>query len=422
MGRPKIGKAHARKRKSKYSGKALDAELRTSFAGPVGKPDELLYFEEKSAAVGDRKTQARRRREEEERREAELKANPKVSKTDEVLLNRISKSSSSSQKPSAKKQKSSVADLWADDEEDVKIGRKARQAMRGRSTKSSLVPKVRVISDAASYNPELEAYKAGLSKSVDDAIAYEESLNNYTKPAGFEESMERRVNARKLGLSFGQLEASESDDESSSDEEEETKDGEVGSKRERTTKKSKREDGDRVTRRERNRLKRFKENEALRYAKIAKLNLKETFDRLHEVVANVDELEEQEKQRIADKEKLLAEKALEEPAPKINGRVHKYVPRVEAVLPSDLKGTLREMKPHSDLVFERYQSMHQRNMMDIGESSRRLAYVLLILFSVWRWGYLLIMRTLFQISQQPPPVYLVILGYGISSYLVEINI
>ncbi|GBG25924.1 Hypothetical Protein FCC1311_021432 [Hondaea fermentalgiana] len=389
MVRPKIGKRGARNRKSKYSGKGLNDELTSALSGPGGKSDDSLFFEDTDEKKLSRKALARKRREEEDRAEEELRKNPITSKTEAALMRKralpsasaSSSSSSSATKAKGKTEKDkneqTMQDLWADEAD--KASRKARQALFGRKSRADLVPALRNPTESASYNPEAEAYRKGLAKTVDDVIAYEASLHSYSKPAGLNANFQRRNDVKK-GLAVhrgGELGAS--DDESSSGSEDEEEEDEEETKETEDsdgnpTKKRKRDElapGERITRRERNRAKRRAAHELMMKKKAQKKMLLESLANIDQAVDDVDAQEAAAAEKAKEKSESEAIKAATEPVALINSRPVKRRPLVDSALPSDLSSTLRQIKPHSDLALERFYSLHQRNKMEVGDATRR---------------------------------------------------
>jgi hypothetical protein len=61
----------------------------------------------------------------------------------------------------------------------------------------------------------------------------------------------------------------------------------------------------------------------------------------------------------------------EEPMVRIGGKKTKLDREVPVALSDELKGSVRTLKPKGDLLLERFDSLHKRNMIEVASKTRR---------------------------------------------------
>ncbi|CAK9015920.1 Serine/threonine-protein kinase 38-like (NDR2 protein kinase) (Nuclear Dbf2-related kinase 2), partial [Durusdinium trenchii] len=419
MGRPKVGKRGKRKnaKKSKYAGKHLDNALRLALGGVAGKSDSQLFFEDKDTSSESLRTRARRLRQEEERKEEEeAKNKDKLVSSAEALrvkqLLRSKELASAAHKADATKKRKKATrkpgardqdecptaadaafDLWEDSAAINQVaGKKRARQVHGKPSTLHQIESVKVVHPAASYNPSVKALRQGLQETVDGELEFRKktTVKLPQRLLDYDARQKAEKDAREKGLlkdgeddnpGFSHGEDGSSSSESESEEEEEQKVGKHGAGTGQRLMVGvygkKRVPGERVTRAERNREKRRKLGDIVYKRKQARKAFHKEVERAPEFEEEIEtRLERLERRNQEAKEREKA-KLLEEPVPMVNARPHLYAPSVGTVLPSDLSDTMRAMKTHGGFIKDRFESMHQRNLIDVGRSNVRGRYVVL---------------------------------------------
>jgi len=365
-----------RKKKSKYAGAALNAALSEALGGERSRPDELLFFEDKGVSDQvDRKAQIVAKREATEKQE-EAEAILSEIKSAEVPVQkkfvrvRTSNGVDKVKEASLDVTKSpGLRDLWADDEPlaNRPVTNKSR-FVRSRPPTVQKVKAVKVVHPAASYNPSVDDLKEGLQKAVDDHLDFAKA-KVYSKPNGFDEWVKRRksraiVDEEEKDLVSEDSSGSSSDEDEAMGEEQEQENDAKGLSDPAMT-------GERMTTRERNKAKNKKMNEFLRKQKLQKEEFAHQVEHLKDIESKLVEEEKLQEQQRQEKKERMDAKLQEEPVAKIRGHKALKVPTVEAVLPSELSGSLRKMKPHGNFLKDRFDSLHQRNLVAVGQRGKK---------------------------------------------------
>jgi len=374
-----------KKRQNRRNGRAraaMNTELAEALSGVSSRPNNAIFFEDRKVGEGEsRRTTARRLRYAEEQRLAEEAANrDKLASKHELkkveqLAERLEKSDARDGAVEGKKRAAShFFDLWGGEGKgsDSDSDRVAAEVAKPPCTKRARIVRehvsthhkvvaVKVSNPGTSYNPEATAYKEALKETVTAHVEYEEKKRTMKVIRAKEEAD---------ALPVPKLEDDESSDEEEEEVEEEQKEGEEG-----TTPKRRKKDllpGERITRAQRNKEKRKRITSAhLSERQKEKARLAE-IEQAQELAKELEERAKQTEERAKRRKEKRAQELNEEPEPRFSsGHRAAFVPGVEVVLPSDLSGVMRNLKPHGNLALERFQSLHTRNMAEVRNPQRR---------------------------------------------------
>lgn len=398
------------KRRSKYSGAAINAEVSAALGGVRGKSNDALFFEDKRRVALPARAAARKRRDAEEAQEA-ADALRAPSLAAQRLITRTADSIEAcartgtqrgphigrrrSRPTSACSSASGMRDVWADGDLTAMANRgRARRVHKHKST-TNLVAAVEVVHAGASYNPTLVDMRAGLAQTVERLAVFNTKKNKISRPAGMAEMQERMARKRKQEATRGRVarDVDEDEDEESSDSESEEEEesekaaeeeeeeqravGQLGSRSSGASKGGKAglAPGERITRVQRNKEKRKRGLERARREKLALKAQRDELDRVGEHVEHLQGEEDAAEKRAEMKKERAEQRLREDPLPKVGGRNVLVAPRVEAVLPSDLSDNMRTLKPHGGFLLDRFNSLHKRNLVEVGDVKKRLRYV-----------------------------------------------
>ncbi|DAZ98867.1 TPA: hypothetical protein N0F65_002592 [Lagenidium giganteum] len=267
------------------------------------------------------------------------------------------------QKPIAKKRAAPAEALWGNDGKidenpelkgvDEFVAPAVAKKIKRRNQVAPTLHKVKKVEVAApgqSYHPEFESHQDVMAEAVAQELERQEMRKKMAEPVskGLSKETLQYINDK------------DSDEESESEAEEETEEADS----------RKRSAPEQLTRAQRNKRARHKQMIA---GNVSKKSEKALLGQINNVNVIMHEVLREEKviEQKAEVKKLLKEQALEEsPVARVAGKPTKIVREPAVLFKEELTGNLRTLKPKGNPLLDRFDSLHKRNMIEIGGANK----------------------------------------------------